>query len=119
VADVKEESEKEDEPAPKSVKKTPRKSVKEDPGAFSDYNPFQSGSEAAADRERRRRKVSLSTTKSVIHPLIFAVVDWTWTSQASTTAILGAGTQARHPFRRYSEASRPKHREPTNPILRV
>lgn len=57
VADVKEESEKEDEPLPKSVKKTPRKSVKEDPGAFSDYNPFQSGSEAAADRERRRRKV--------------------------------------------------------------
>jgi hypothetical protein len=58
VVDVKEESEKEDEPLPKSVKKTPRKSVKEDPGAFSDYNPFQSGSEAAADRERRRRRVS-------------------------------------------------------------
>ena len=57
--EVKEESEKEDEPVPipKSVKKTPRKSVKEDPGAFSDYNPFQSGSEVAAERERRRRRV--------------------------------------------------------------
>jgi len=59
VVDVKEESEKEDEPLPKSVKKTPRKSIKEDPGAFSDYNPFQSGSEVAAERERRRRKVCL------------------------------------------------------------
>jgi hypothetical protein len=58
VVDVKEEeSEKEDEPIPESVKKTPRKSIKEDPGAFSDYNPFQSGSEVAAERERRRRKV--------------------------------------------------------------
>lgn len=60
VAEVKEEeeSEKEDEPMPKSVKKTPRRSIKDDAGAFSDYNPFQSGSEAAAERDRRRRKVS-------------------------------------------------------------
>jgi hypothetical protein len=57
TVEVKEESEKEDEPVLKSVKKTPRKSVKEDPGAFSDYNPFQSGSEVAAERERRRRRV--------------------------------------------------------------
>lgn len=58
VPEVKVESEKEDdEPAPKSVKKTPRRSMHEDAGAFSDYNPFQSGSEAAAERERRRRKV--------------------------------------------------------------
>lgn len=59
VAEVKEEeSEKDEEPLPKSVKKTPRRSNKEDSGAFSDYNPFQSGSEAAAERDRRRRKVS-------------------------------------------------------------
>jgi hypothetical protein len=50
---VKEEEEKE-EPKPRSEKKTPRKS--EDSG-FSDFNPFQSGSEDAAERERRRRKV--------------------------------------------------------------
>lgn len=58
VAEVKDESEQEDVPPPKSVKKTPRKSQMEDAGAFSDYNPFQSGSEMAAERERRRRKVS-------------------------------------------------------------
>ena len=65
--EVKEESEKEDEPVmiPKSVKKTPRKSVKEDPGAFSDYNPFQSGSEVAAERERRRRRVRIILTRCV------------------------------------------------------
>jgi len=51
--DVKEEEEKEDI-KPRSEKKTPRRS--EDSG-FSDFNPFQSGSEDVADRERRRRKV--------------------------------------------------------------
>ena len=43
-------------PPPASVKKTPRRSKVED-SAFSDFNPFQSGSEEAAERERRRRKV--------------------------------------------------------------
>ena len=70
VAEVKEEeSEKEDEPmAPKSVKKTPRRSIKDDAGAFSDYNPFQSGSEAAAERDRRRRKVSTVTAERADQP---------------------------------------------------
>ncbi|WWC87298.1 uncharacterized protein L201_002186 [Kwoniella dendrophila CBS 6074] len=65
-----EESEKEDSPK-KSVKpKTPRKSAGEESG-FSDFNPFQSGSEAAADRERRRRRKSsmgLESTKKPIQP---------------------------------------------------
>jgi hypothetical protein len=62
---VREESEKEDEPLPsaKKVKKeadreehrTPRRSAGEE-GGFSDYNPFQSGGEDAAERERRRRR---------------------------------------------------------------
>ena len=55
---LKEESEKEDELPKKTSKiKTPRRSTGEDSG-FSDYNPFQSGSEDAAQRDRRRRKVS-------------------------------------------------------------
>lgn len=51
--DLKEVEEKE-EVEPRSVKKTPRRS---EGSGFSDFNPFQSGSEDAADRERRRRKV--------------------------------------------------------------
>nr|ODN85958.1 hypothetical protein L203_04457 [Cryptococcus depauperatus CBS 7841] len=39
------------------VQKTPQKANGED-GGFSDYNPFQSGSEEAAERNRRRRKSS-------------------------------------------------------------
>ena len=58
MEDVKEESEKEEELPRKTNKiKTPRRSAGEDSG-FSDYNPFQSGSEQAAERERRRRKVN-------------------------------------------------------------
>jgi hypothetical protein len=49
MAEVKEE---EHVPEPKYKTKTPRKSE------YSDFNPFQSGSEDAAERERRRRKVS-------------------------------------------------------------
>lgn len=57
MEEVKEESEKEDVATKKSSKvKTPRRSTGEDSG-FSDFNPFQSGSEEAAERERRRRKV--------------------------------------------------------------
>jgi hypothetical protein len=56
--ELKEESEKEEEVLRKTSNvKTPRRSAGEDSG-FSDYNPFQSGSEEAAERERRRRKVS-------------------------------------------------------------
>jgi hypothetical protein len=58
---VREESEKEDDAGTdrKSTGKvkTPRRSGGEESG-YSDYNPFQSGSEEAAQRERRRRKVS-------------------------------------------------------------
>ncbi len=58
--ELREESEKEDELPKRTTKvKTPRRSAGEDSG-FSDYNPFQSGSEEAAERERRRRKVSES-----------------------------------------------------------
>ena len=53
--DLKEEEEKEENQY-RSTKKTPRRS--EDSG-FTDFNPFQSGSEDAADRDRRRRKVGL------------------------------------------------------------
>ena len=54
---VEAESKKEDEQPKKGIKvKTPRRSEEEESG-FSDYNPFQSGSEEAAERERRRRKV--------------------------------------------------------------
>ncbi|OCF42073.1 hypothetical protein I317_04044 [Kwoniella heveanensis CBS 569] len=55
---VAEESEKEETPKKPVKPKTPRKSVVDESG-FSDFNPFQSGSEAAADRERRRRKSSM------------------------------------------------------------
>ncbi|EIW68654.1 hypothetical protein TREMEDRAFT_39562 [Tremella mesenterica DSM 1558] len=58
-------SEPEETPIPVSTtKKTPRKSRADESG-FSDFNPFQSGSEEAAERERRRRKssVGLSTSK--------------------------------------------------------
>ena len=53
---VKEEEDVREEP--KSVKKTPRRSVE---SGFSDFNPFQSGSEDAAERERRRRKARWPT----------------------------------------------------------
>ncbi|WVF70184.1 hypothetical protein IAT40_004972 [Kwoniella sp. CBS 6097] len=55
---VAEESEKEETPKKPVKPKTPRKSMNDESG-FSDFNPFQSGSEAAADRERRRRKSSM------------------------------------------------------------
>lgn len=54
--EVVEESEKEDQPVKKvRTPKTPRSRE----SGFSDRNPFQSGSEDAAERESRRRKVSL------------------------------------------------------------
>ncbi|WVR04313.1 hypothetical protein IAU60_001313 [Kwoniella sp. DSM 27419] len=57
MENVAEESEKEDSPK-KSKLKTPRRSI-EDQSGFSDFNPFQSGSEEAAERARRRRKSSM------------------------------------------------------------
>nr|XP_019005557.1 uncharacterized protein I203_02413 [Kwoniella mangroviensis CBS 8507]OCF69018.1 hypothetical protein I203_02413 [Kwoniella mangroviensis CBS 8507] len=65
-----EESEKEESPKKPIKPKTPRKSVGEESG-FSDFNPFQSGSEAAADKERRRRRKSslgLERTKKPLQP---------------------------------------------------
>lgn len=89
VAEVKEEeSEKEDEPLPKSVKKTPRRSTKEDSGAFSDYNPFQSGSEAAAERDRRRRKVSIYSPNMSVTFADMTVVDRIESEQTSSAPIL-------------------------------
>ncbi|WVQ83955.1 hypothetical protein IAT38_006100 [Cryptococcus sp. DSM 104549] len=62
---VREESEKEDEEPKKVVKaKTPRRSAGEESG-FSDYNPFQSGGEGAAERDRRRRKSSIGVSNAV------------------------------------------------------
>ena len=64
--ELREESEKEEEPPKKSSRvKTPRRSAGEESG-FSDYNPFQSGSEAAAERERRRRKVRSESSRRII-----------------------------------------------------
>ncbi|WWD21940.1 hypothetical protein CI109_106428 [Kwoniella shandongensis] len=62
---VREESEKEDE-TPKKISrpKTPRKSSGDESG-FSDFNPFQSGSEEAAERARRRRKSSIGLGSAV------------------------------------------------------
>jgi hypothetical protein len=54
MIDLKEEEEHAAQ-TPKQAK-TPRKS--EVDTGFSDFNPFQSGSEDAAEKERRRRKVS-------------------------------------------------------------
>lgn len=57
VEDVAESEESEVEtPVSKKKMKTPRRSGNDESG-FSDFNPFQSGGEEAADRERRRRKV--------------------------------------------------------------
>ncbi|WWC67546.1 uncharacterized protein I206_101455 [Kwoniella pini CBS 10737] len=53
-----EESEKEESPKKPIKPKTPRKSAVAEESGFSDFNPFQSGSEAAADAERRRRRKS-------------------------------------------------------------
>ena len=64
--DEEEAEEAETKRSPKSPKrqKTPRKT---EPSVFSDYNPFQSGSEEAADIERRRRKVgSLSSFRPAV-----------------------------------------------------
>ncbi|KAK8846633.1 hypothetical protein IAR55_005720 [Kwoniella newhampshirensis] len=62
---LREESEKEDE-TPKKISrpKTPRKSSGDESG-FSDFNPFQSGSGEAAERERRRRKSSIGLGSAV------------------------------------------------------
>lgn len=53
---VQKESEKEDEMWQISKARASRRSDGEQ-SSFSDFNPFQSGSEEAAERERRRRKV--------------------------------------------------------------
>nr|XP_018265885.1 uncharacterized protein I303_02261 [Kwoniella dejecticola CBS 10117]OBR88043.1 hypothetical protein I303_02261 [Kwoniella dejecticola CBS 10117] len=53
-----EESEKEESPKKAIKPKTPRKSAVAEESGFSDFNPFQSGSEAAAAAERRRRRKS-------------------------------------------------------------
>lgn len=55
---------------------------REDSG-FSDFNPFQSGSEEAAERERRRRKVSRPTDAGLT-----AVVDRSVCEEASPTTTL-------------------------------
>jgi len=72
MEDLKEEEE--EKPAvPRSVKKTPRRSEE---SGFSDYNPFQSGSEDAAGRQRRRRKVCqselfpISVLTAVVHRFV-------------------------------------------------
>lgn len=54
---IQKEGENEDEmPEQISKARASRRSDGEQP-RFSDFNPFQSGSEEAAERERRRRKV--------------------------------------------------------------
>lgn len=60
AADIKEErSEPEEAPAQdRRISKGRRSDADADESGFSDFNPFQSGSGEAADRERRRRKVS-------------------------------------------------------------
>ncbi|ODN96537.1 hypothetical protein L198_04252 [Cryptococcus wingfieldii CBS 7118] len=61
-----EESERDDTPKKKTAR-TPRRSAGDEP-AFSDFNPFQSGSEAAAEKARRRRKSSIGFATSTRKP---------------------------------------------------
>ncbi|KAK4686735.1 hypothetical protein P7C73_g3381, partial [Tremellales sp. Uapishka_1] len=68
VDDVKEESEKEEDIVIKVDKpKTPRRSAGEESG-FSDFNPFQSGGEGAAAKEKRRRKSSMGIQRTPHQP---------------------------------------------------
>lgn len=60
---VQKESEKEDEMWQISKARASRRSDGEQ-SSFSDFNPFQSGSEEAAERERRRRKSSIGLGSS-------------------------------------------------------
>ncbi|RSH85977.1 inner nuclear membrane protein enriched at telomere/subtelomere region [Apiotrichum porosum] len=55
-APIKEDDSSDVEPSPK---RKPRYSSDVDESGFSDFNPFQAGSEQAAEKERRRRKSSL------------------------------------------------------------
>ncbi|RSH90178.1 inner nuclear membrane protein enriched at telomere/subtelomere region [Saitozyma podzolica] len=73
----------------KEEEEAPRTPLRGDEPAFSDFNPFQSGSEDAAERERRRRKSSIGVTKSKPkQPRLSEPVPTSSSGSAATPSIL-------------------------------